>query len=56
MGPCKHDWRVNPNILLMSMPPKQQVVCAECGEAETRSVGSMSVMWDLNDPKTWPAA
>jgi hypothetical protein len=33
---CDHDWRIDPNVMLMSNPPQQRIVCARCGKRSSR--------------------
>lgn len=47
---CDHDWRIDPHVVLMSLPPRYRVVCARCGKVESRSSG---VQMPGDDPAGW---
>jgi hypothetical protein len=48
-----HDFRVNPNVLLMSNPPRQEVVCIRdgCAARYTRPHPGYARQ---SDPEGWP--
>ena len=47
---CEHDWRVNPNLILTSNPPRRQIICVDCG-----AVSSIAVVYrrDSRNPRDW---
>jgi len=48
---CEHDWRINPNKILPSNPPRRQVICLKCGYVS--SIGTVRFAVDKNDMTTW---
>lgn len=50
---CDHDWRVNPHKLLMSNPPRREIVCAKCGKKSSAPTGADHVSMSFN-PQDWP--
>lgn len=54
---CEHDWRVDPHVVLTSIPPQQRLVCAKCAATSSRfGPGSEQLLAFTDDPKSWPKA
>lgn len=52
MAECEHDWRVDPNFVLASYPPRSIIVCADCGATKYGPWGKVT----SQNPKDWEKA
>lgn len=50
---CDHDWRVNPHKLLLSYPPRREIVCPKCGKKSSAPTGGDHITMSHN-PEDWP--
>ena len=50
---CEHDWRVNPNVVLPVMPPRQSLSCLKCGRRTSAPFHFKMKVNRRNDPSTW---
>lgn len=53
---CDHDWRVDPNIVLLSNPPQQRIVCVECGKTSSRLIPGAAYVGPNVNPGSWEKA
>lgn len=52
-----HDWRIVPNVILPTNPPRQALRCADCPATSSRP--HPNFVWKPlpgNDPKKWERA
>lgn len=50
-GTC--DFRVDPHVILTSNPPRQRLVCADCGRTSSRLVPGAEPIIHNNDVRSW---
>lgn len=53
---CQHDWRIDPNVVLLSNPPSQRLVCAICLAVTSRRVPGATYVGPSLRVEDWRSA